>query len=341
MNNHKILFAVAENHPRFNFLWSQAAKDAVNKYGVKIDFIPGNGPQNSTEWNSLLKHYDAVISSWPTPMLNDEILAGNDKLKIVGHAAGSVADLVSETLYDMGIKVTTANGIMAKEVAQWCVMMTLMGSRNLIKYASLDNRAKMSWNKRMEARSLSNMSVGIWGYGAISKSYIKILKSLGPNKISVCSEHTSAEKLHEQGIEKVSLEKLVSQSDIIVLLAGMTPQNKGRIDAEMLTTIKDGAVLLNCGRAALIDEKDMIDELAKKRFTACLDVYHQEPLPDNSLLYCMDNVIMTPHTGGCASVDKYIPEILKEFKKFFSGSPLANEVTRARALTMTSKVTMK
>ena len=167
----------------------------------------------------------------------------------------------------MDIKVTTANGVMAKEVAQWCVMMTLMGSRNVINYASLGNRAKMSWHKRVETRSLSNMSVGIWGYGAISKSYIKILKGLGPDKISVCSAHTSAEKLQEQGIEKISLEELVSQSDIIVLLAGMTPKNKGRIEAKMLATIKDAAVLINCGRAALINEDDLYNELAKNRFT--------------------------------------------------------------------------
>ena len=82
MNNHKILFAVPENHPRFDFLWSQAAKDAVSKYGVNVEFIPGDGPQDNAQWNLLLKNYDAVISSWPTPMLNDEILAGNDKLKI-------------------------------------------------------------------------------------------------------------------------------------------------------------------------------------------------------------------------------------------------------------------
>jgi phosphoglycerate dehydrogenase-like enzyme len=93
--------------------------------------------------------------------------------------------------------------------------------------------------------------------------------------------------------------------------------------------------LINCGRGKLTDEQALYNELSKERITAILDVYHKEPLSQDSPLHQMPNVILSPHNAGRPSRSGYISLILNEFQRFFSGQPLKHEITRERAGTMT------
>jgi phosphoglycerate dehydrogenase-like enzyme len=81
----------------------------------------------------------------------------------------------------------------------------------------------------------------------------------------------------------------------------------------------------------------MLRELEKGRFTAILDVYHQEPLPESSPLHRMPNVILTPHNAGRPSWGRFVPLILEEFERFFSGRALKYEVSYERAMKMTTR----
>ena len=329
-----ILFTTSRSHGAFERLMSEQAKTAIEKTELDIDFLD-TPPKDDAEWNTLLKNYDGVLSSWGTPNLSAEILDGNERLKVVAHAAGSVADLVSEALYSKGIRVTTANSVMARGVAEWCLRMTLNGWSNMYNYSQFFGHGNCQWDAE-KPRCIEEARIGIWGYGNISQAYIKTIKALRPKEIMVVTKYTSAEELASKGLKKVSLEEMFAQSDILVLLAALTDANLGRVDQELLETIKDQAVLLNAGRARLIQENALLRELEKERFSAFLDVHYDEPMKEDSPFRSLSNVLLTPHCGGAAMTGCYISEMIRELELFFKRGKLIYEVKPTRAATMTS-----
>lgn len=330
-----IKLCIPVNDRVFKRLWSKKADDIIKKYELDIDFIQER-PASVDGWRDFINDAEAIVSSWGSPQLNAEILTDNAKLRIVAHAAGSVADIVSPELFSRNIKVSSANDIMAQEVADWSLMMALFGIRRMLNYANIGAHNNMRWESRDTSRSIRNSTIGIWGMGSISRYFIQYIKPLNPKKIMVCSEHSTTHDLSRMGVEKTSLEQVFSKSDVIVVLAGMTVKNKDRIDESLLSLVKDGATLLNCGRAGLIQHEALLNELNKNRFTAILDVFHKEPLPDDSPLQKMPNVVLTPHNGASSSYDQYLPAMLEEIHRFFNKEDLRYEVSCNRACAMTS-----
>lgn len=322
----KIIFAVPKENPRFESLWSEYAKSLVEKFNFDLTFIKDDNIKSSNDWKHCLSGHDGIITSWPTPCLNEENLPNDDSLKIIGHAAGSVADLVSEEVFRRKIKVCGCNSVMAESVAELCLSMTLFAHTGFLDFACIGGANTMRWQNSVKARSIKDAVIGIWGYGDIAKRYIAYLKPLCPQKIKVCSEHLSKEELSKESLFKVGLEELFETSDIIVTLAGLTRKNIDRIGIDLLRRIKGGTVLVNCGRARLFQEDSLMEELEKNRFIACFDVFYEEPLPENSPLQYLPNVILTPHCGAKPSIKRYVPVILEEFRRFFDGEPLQYEI---------------
>ena len=94
-------------------------------------------------------------------------------------------------------------------------------------------------------------------------------------------------------------------------------------------------MLINAGRADLVQYDALVEELARGRFTAILDVHHTEPVPQDSPFRKMPNVILTPHVAGRGRYDMYVPCVLDEFERFFAGEPLLHEIAADRAGSMT------
>ena len=99
--------------------------------------------------------------------------------------------------------------------------------------------------------------------------------------------------------------------------------------------LKDGMTLVNGGRGQLMNEADFYAELAKNRFNAVLDVYHEEPLPEDNILHTFENVILTPHNAGYPSRHSYIATVLEEFDRCFRGETLRHAVDPAKIQFMT------
>ena len=134
---------------------------------------------------------------------------------------------------------------------------------------------------------------------------------------------------------KVDIEALFAQSDILQLLQSLTDASKGTVGPELLALIKDGSVLVNAGRAHLTREDALLAELRTGRFTGIFDVHHTEPLPLDSPLRQLTNVIMTPHCAGREGRTRYASLMLEELARLLEGQPLLYEVDPARAKAMT------
>jgi phosphoglycerate dehydrogenase-like enzyme len=281
---------------------------------------------------------EALITTWNAPKLTAEVLARAGKLKIVGHAAGSVAGISSPALYERGLPVVSANVVMAGQVAEWCLWATLMAWNRFLDYAGIGPVQDMIWEKREKSRAMHQATVAIWGYGDIARDLVRLLKPLGPREILIHSKHLKPEEAAEAGVTLVGFDELFERGDIIHLLGALTPQNIGRVGAGQLAKIKNDAVLINAGRANLVDEQALLAEVKKNRFLTILDVHYAEPLPEDSPLRHLPGVILTPHLAASGREALYIGYILEEFNRFFRGEPLRSEMTRERAAMMTSEV---
>ena len=110
---------------------------------------------------------------------------------------------------------------------------------------------------------------------------------------------------------------------------------------EQLDLLQDDAILVNCGRAALIQEPALIEALQENRFTAIMDVFEEEPLAENHPYQNMANVILTPHNAGYGRDEYYLSAMLDEFDRFFNNRPLETEVSLDRAIAMTDPALMR
>jgi phosphoglycerate dehydrogenase-like enzyme len=183
--------------------------------------------------------------------------------------------------------------------------------------------------------------IGVWGFGDVAKSYLDYVRILEPGEIIVCDDWMTEAMAAEAGVRKVSLEELFERADVIQLLQSLTEKSVGRIGTRELSAIKEGGVLVNAARAAIVDQGALVAETAKGRFTAILDVHHQEPLPDDSPFRSMPNVILTPHTAGREGQERYVAIMLEEFARLERGEALQYEITLERALAMTNQKFMR
>jgi phosphoglycerate dehydrogenase-like enzyme len=321
--------------PLVDEFWGQAAQRRAAELGFSVTLNPRSGPQPAEYWAEAFEPVDALITTWGAPRLDEQVLARNDTLKIVGHAAGSVAGIVSPALYERGVRVVNANAIMAQTVAEWCLMTTLVGWNRLLGYAGLGTAKAMDWQDRSLVRGMQDATIAIWGYGQISSHLIELLKPLGPREILVHSGHLTPQQAAEIGITLVEFDDLFARGDVIHLLGALTDRNVGKVGAAQLGTIREGAVLINAGRAALVEESALMEELRKDRFTAYLDVFYREPLAEDSPLRSLPNVVLSPHAAGKGREPMYVPHVLEEFDRFFRGEALVSEVAPDRAAMMT------
>lgn len=333
----KILF-LTRGKGIIDLFWSQEARRSAADLGFAVDTPAADGDILDFDFTPILPKYDALITSWGSPCCNRELLSRAPNVQVIGHSAGSVAAVVDESTFDCGVKVTSANPVMAEAVAEWSLMMTLVAARDLWKYAQFCGKVPLRWgNPDRDLRDLSKLTVGIWGMGDTTKHLLRMLAPLRIKRIIVASQHSSEEELAKYGAQKATFEEVFAASDIIHSLVGVNSENLFKVGAKELASIKNGATLINCGRATLFQEQPLLDALRENRFTAILDVYHQEPLPENSELRTLPNVILTPHNAGYTARGLYIPFILKQFALHFSGSPMQYEITRRRFLTQTNE----
>lgn len=284
---------------------------------------------SAEELSSVIKEYDACITSWGSPRLSLDILRQADRLKFIGHAAGSVVSVVSEDVFETSVTITNANSLLARSTAEAAVTFMLAGTWRLPGYGESLKRGKWTNNNQETIPGLSYNTVGLIGYGEISRHVIKLLQPFQPN-ILLYSHYCSQEEAASLGVQLCSLDSLLSRSDIISLHNTWTSATEKMIGFDQLRKIRDGALLVNTARGPIIDEQMLIRELSTGRFHAVLDVYEQEPLPSDNPLLKLPNVWCLPHIGGFHNKMKSEMGrfVIEDLKRFISGTQPEGLVTR-------------
>ncbi|HEU5062470.1 MAG TPA: 2-hydroxyacid dehydrogenase [Solirubrobacterales bacterium] len=218
-----------------------------------------------------------------------------------------------------GVTLCSARGTRDAPVAEWVVGAILDSYKGLARFRRQQEQAR--WRPRMP-RELAGSKALIVGYGSIGRAVEKRLRPFGVEVMRVASRRRG----DVYGVE--AIDELLPQSDIVIVLLPATPETVGLIDKQKLARLKTGALLVNAGRGTVVDMEALIDELESSRLQAALDVTDPEPLPPDSPLWKLPNVLITPHIAGDSpAADQRVYQLIgDQIRRHLEGRPLLNIV---------------
>ncbi|GMR11347.1 MAG: D-2-hydroxyacid dehydrogenase [Anaerolineae bacterium] len=238
----------------------------------------------------------------------DGVLCGDDqftarvleaaapRLKIISKWGTGIDSIDLETAKRLGIRVTNTPDAFTDAVAD-SVMGYLLAFARQIPWMDQDMKAGF-WKKR-RARALHECTLGVVGVGRIGKAVIRRGRAFGMRLLGNDIVEIDGSFLESTGLEMLSLPVLLAESDYVSLNCDLNPSSERLMDVKSLSMMKPGAVLINTSRGAVVDQAALVDSLQQKRIAgAALDVFEEEPLPPDSPLRKMENVLLAPHIAN-------------------------------------------
>jgi D-3-phosphoglycerate dehydrogenase len=163
----------------------------------------------------------------------------------------------------------------------------------------MDREMKMGEWHKIPGRSLSECTLGVIGLGNIGKAVIRRARGFGMKILGNDIIPIAPDFILENKVEMVSLKELLQRADFVSMNTDLNPTSHHLMNQQTLAWMKSTAVLINTSRGPVINEKDLVEALlAGKIGGAAMDVFEQEPLPKNSPLLKMDNVMLAPHNSN-------------------------------------------
>lgn len=301
----------------------------------EVTYNTGEQHLTPEEFRDALEGVDVCVCGWGVPRFDAYVLEKANKLKIIAYTAGTVSKFVTDAIYDRGIHVLSGNEAFAISVAEGTVGYMIAAQRDLRGYERL--MLEKGWRTpNFNNRSLLGKTVGIVGYGTISRHLLQMLKPFRVN-ILLYSNHTSPEEAQRLGVQKATLEEIFRTCDIITLHCARNPANYHLVNRQRLEMMKPGALIVNTSRGDVIDEQALIECLKTGKIRAALDVFEKEPLSMESPLRSMENVYLQPHLGGPTMDYRYAAArlVLEDIQRYQQGLPMENEISKARSAMMT------
>ena len=262
------------------------------------------------------------------------------------HYAG-VDNLQDTDLWASDILITTASGVHAVNMAQYALTQILLWAHrvpNWFAYKQTQTWASNRWDTFVP-QELHGKTLGILGYGSIGRELARLAKPFG---LKILATKRDARQLKDFGYSapgqgdpegnvpdriypSEATRSMVAECDFVVITLPLTERTHHLFNEEMFKTMKSTAFLVNVGRGGIVNESDLVRALKKGWLAgAGLDVYETEPLPDDSPLWQLENVIMTPHTSGFTPhYDERATDIFAEnLQRYLAGDSLLNLVNR-------------
>jgi phosphoglycerate dehydrogenase-like enzyme len=264
-----------------------------------------------------------------TWILNAAELAAAPKLKWVHTSAVAVETLCLPELFARGVAVSNTRGVQALPIAEH-VMAVVLSLAKQIPFV-LDNQRQSRWaqNEFMGERLpwlLHGRTLGLIGVGTIGSEIAKRAAAFGMRVIALRRRPAYGVIGHvERVYGKEQLDEFLGQCHVIIVAAPLTPETHGLLGAAEFAQLPKGAIVVNVGRAKIIDTEALIGALKSGHLGgASLDVFPQEPLPAEHPLWTTPNVILTPHTSGFrrGHWDEVVDLYAENIQRWLKGEPL-------------------
>lgn len=268
-----------------------------------------------------------IIIGWSDdliPLIEDE--ASN--VKWVQFAYAGVNALPLKLFTEKGILLTNGSGIHAKPVTETIIGLILGMTRAIVRSAK--NQENKEWSHGSNLYELAGKTMLIVGAGKIGVQLGKVAKAFNMHTIGINRSGREIENMDDQYTQK-ELADVIHKGDIVVNILPLTEETTHLYDEDMFSKMKDGVIFINVGRGESVVTEDLLTALDEGKVSrAGLDVFEQEPLPEDSPLWNHEQVLMTPHIAGqVESYPKYIfPLFMKNFEAFEKGEELPENLVK-------------
>lgn len=268
--------------------------------------------------------------------LRPEQFRAAKKLRWIHSRAAAVHQLMFPELVQSDVIVTNAREVHGPVVAEHVIALIFALAKQIPAATRFQQKhvwgQEVIWHGRPRPRELADATLGLIGLGSIGRNVAKHAAALGMHVIAV-REHPEKEKPEQvdEVLPSSKLNELVARSDYVVLSAPITPATKGMISCDQLARMKPDGCLINVGRGPLIDEAALFQALSGEKIGgAALDVFDKEPLPSDSPLWDLDNLLITPHTAGMSDKmwERHYALFSENLSRYLSGQPLLGLVDK-------------
>jgi phosphoglycerate dehydrogenase-like enzyme len=264
-----------------------------------------------------------------TWILNATELAQAPKLKWVHTSAVAVETLCLPELFSRGIAVSNTRGVQALPIAEHVLAVVLSLAKQMPFVLENQRQARWAQNEFVGERLpwlLHGRTLGLVGVGTIGSEIAKRAEAFGMRVIALRRRPAYGVIGHvERVYGKDQLDVFLEQCHVLVIAAPLTPETEGLLGAKQFAQLPQGALVINVGRARIIDTAALIAALQSGHLGgASLDVFPQEPLPADHPLWTTPNVILTPHTSGFrhGHWDEVIDLYAENIQRWLRGGPL-------------------
>jgi phosphoglycerate dehydrogenase-like enzyme len=256
------------------------------------------------------------------------------KLRFLAYAAGTVKMTVTPATWEHGIAVSSAAAANAVPVGEFTFAAIVMIAKDVFRirdrHREVRGREHVAGIGPAGDVGTRGVRIGVIGASTIGRLVIERLQTLDV-EVAVSDPYLDADGAAALQVETMDLDALCGWADIVTVHAPELRSTRHLVDAERLARMRDGAWLVNTARGSLVDTDALTRECVSGRLCAFLDTPDPEPLPPDSPLYDLPNVVLTPHIAG--SLGNEIARMgdlaVAEVRRFLAGEPLHHEVRAA------------
>ncbi len=269
--------------------------------------------------------------------LRPEQFVAAKKLRWIHSPAAAVHQLMYPELIASDVVVTNSSNVHGPVVAEHAIAVLLALAKRLPQAMQYQREGKWAqtllWNERPRPRELYGANVVVVGVGGIGSAFIPHAKHFGMHVIAVREDVKKGRGEADEVVSLSDLDQVLPRADYVLLCTPVTPATTGMINESRLNKMKPDAYLINVGRGPLVDEAALCNALQSGRIAgAALDVFVEEPLPADSPLWSLKNLLITPHTAAVTERlwDRHYELIVENLGRLMAGHPLLNRVDTRR-----------
>ncbi|MFD1599996.1 NAD(P)-dependent oxidoreductase [Halobellus rarus] len=278
----------------------------------------------------VVGEYDVLLVTSRVPLTRD-VIAAADRLKLIGKLGTGIDSIDLEAAREYGVTVTHTPGHNALSVAEHGLCLTLACARRLPTAEDLLSAGQWRDEYPLGTR-VSGTTVGIVGFGNVGKRVGKLLSGFDVD-VLVHDPYVPTIDAELADAEIKALDDLLERSDFVILTPELTDETRHLIGPRELRRMRDSAILVNVSRGPVVDETALVDALRSDEIAgAGLDVFETEPLPSDSPLHALENVVTTPHiaamTGACRRGN--IDQLAENVTRLFAGESVLDRYVPVR-----------
>jgi len=296
---------------------------AVPQYPADHYGIPDRTPEQETRWRSLLARAEILFDFDYSHRQELPELA--PQLRWIQASSAGIGQFIKRYHYDTRFPkttFTTSSGVHARPLAEFCLMAMLMHYKSV--FLMLRNQQRKQW-ERYAGTDLEGRTLAIVGLGHIGTEVARMACDLG--MVVIGTNATPPAPCVQRFFPPKQLHQMLPLADVLVLSVPHTPETEKMIGKAELALLKPGAYLINIARGAVVDEAALVEALRSKHLSgAALDVFDQEPLPESSPLWDMENVLVSPHSASTSDREneRLTDLFCDNLRRFLDRQPLRN-----------------